>query len=120
MSKHQIVHIEFSAKDPIEMRNFYSNLFGWETDHMEDMDYVTFEGGDGPGGDFPRVGENIKAGSVLVYISTDDVDISLAKAESLGGMILTPKTEIPMTGWFGIFSDPSGNAVGLFQSLPSE
>ncbi len=120
MSKHQIVHIEFSAKDPKEMGEFYSDLFGWKTDFMEAMDYLTFDGGDGPGGGFPKVGENIDAGSVLVYISTADVDASLAKVEKLGGKILVPKTEIPMTGWFGIFSDPTGNSVGLFQSIPSE
>jgi predicted enzyme related to lactoylglutathione lyase len=118
MSKHQIVHVEFSANDPIETGKFYTKLFGWKTDLMEDMDYVTFDGGDGPGGGFPRVGEVNKAGTVLVYVSTDDVDTSLEKAKTLGGKILVPKTEIPMTGWFGIFSDPTGNPVGLFQSLP--
>jgi len=120
MSKHQIVHIEFSAKDPKEMEKYYADLFGWKTDLMEDMDYITFDGGDGPGGGFPKVGENIEVGSVLVYISTDDVDTTLEKAEELGGRILVTKTEIPKTGWFGIFSDPTGNVVGLFQSLPSE
>jgi len=28
------------------------------------------------------------------------------------------KTEIPQTGWFGIFSDPTGNKVALFTSMP--
>lgn len=120
MNEHQIVHIEFSAKDPKGIGKFYSDLFGWKTDQMEDMDYITFDGGDGPGGGFPRVGDNIEAGKVIVYISTNDVDTSLVKAEKLGGKILVPKTEIPMTGWFGIFTDPTGNPVGLFQSLPSE
>ncbi|MCK5341996.1 MAG: VOC family protein [Candidatus Heimdallarchaeota archaeon] len=120
MTKHQVVHIEFSAKDPMETGKFYADLFGWKIEHSEEMNYVSFDSGEGPGGGFPEVGENTKAGAVTVYISTDDVEASLAKAESLGGKILVTKTEIPMTGWFGIFSDPTGNAVGVFQSLSSE
>lgn len=120
MSKHEIVHIEFSAKDPQGLGKFFSNLFGWKTEYSEELDYVMFDGGGGPGGGFPKVGEDMKAGTVMVYISTDDVDATLVKAESLGAKILTPKTEIPMTGWFGLFADPTGNSVGVFQSLPND
>jgi predicted enzyme related to lactoylglutathione lyase len=35
-------------------------------------------------------------------------------AEALGGKILTPRSEIPGMGWYGLFSDPTGNLVGLF------
>ncbi len=56
----------------------------------------------------------------MVYISTDDIDASLAKAESLGGKIVLPKSEIPDTGWFGFFSDPTGNVVGLYTPLQKE
>jgi len=120
MNNHEIVHIEFSANDPKGLGKFYTDLFGWKTEYAEDMDYVMFDGGDGPGGGFPKAGENFKTGTVMVYVSTDDVDASLSKAESLGAKILTPKTEIPMTGWFGIFADPTGNEVGVFQALPQD
>ena len=120
MSKHEIVHIEFSAKDPKSLGKFYANLFDWKIEFAEGMDYVMFDGGGGPGGGFPQANENFKAGTVMVYISTDDVTATLAQAESLGAKILSPKTEIPMTGWFGIFADPTGNAVGVFQALPQE
>lgn len=120
MNKHEIVHIEFSAKDPKGLGKFYADLFGWKTEYAEEMDYVMFDGGEGPGGGFPKAGEDLQPGTVMVYISTDDVDASLLKAESLGAKILTPKTEIPMTGWFGIFADPMGNAVGVYQALPQD
>ena len=48
--------------------------------------------------------------------ATDDIDASLAKAESLGGKTVIPKTEIPGVGWFGFFSDPTGNVVSLYTS----
>jgi predicted enzyme related to lactoylglutathione lyase len=103
MSEHHVVHVEFSAQDR----------------EAAGMNYTTFDTGD-VGGGFNPVSENNPAGTVLVYIGTDDIDASLAKAESLGGRTVTPKTEIPGTGWFGFFSDPTGNMIGLFTALESE
>jgi len=60
------------------------------------------------------------AGTVIAYVGTDDVDATLAKLTKLGGKTLAPKAEIPGVGWFAIFADPSGNKVGLLQSLPMQ
>jgi len=119
MSEHKVVHVEISAKDPGKAGEFYKALFGWKIHSMEAMDYTMFDDG-GTGGGFSKVGENTPEGSVLIYISTDDIDASLAKAEALGGKIIMPKTEIPQTGWFGIFEDPSGNQLGVYTGLPQE
>lgn len=83
------------------------------------MNYATFAASEGPGGGLSQVGESVeayqaRAGAVLVYVSTDDIDASLAKAESLGGKTVVPKMEIPTIGWFGIFTDPTGNHIALF------
>jgi predicted enzyme related to lactoylglutathione lyase len=120
MSKHHIVHIEFSAEDREAAGKFYRELFGWEIVQMPEMDYATFETGDNVGGGFNPVTDSYPAGTVIVYIGTVDIDASLAKAESLGAKIVTPKTEIPKTGWFGFFSDPTGNIVGLYTPLDKE
>lgn len=56
----------------------------------------------------------LRTGELLVYVGSDDIDGDLRKAEQLGGKILVPKTEIPNTGWFGVFEDPAGNRLGLF------
>ena len=116
MSEHPFVHVEFSAQDREAAGKFYSDLFGWKISHMPEMNYSTFDTGNIGGGLNP-VSENIPAGTVLVYLGTDDIDASLAKAESLGGKIVTSKTEIPGTGWYGFFSDPTGNMVGLYTAL---
>jgi len=75
------------------------------------------EGGAGVG--FVEVGQTIaqvgyKTDSLLVYVSTDDINVTLAKIESLGGKILMPKAEIPHVGWWGVLSDPTGNRVVLY------
>lgn len=117
MSEHKVVHIEFSAKDLEAARKFYRDLFGWKITVMPEMNYAMFETSDNSGGGLNPVSENNPAGTVIVYIGTDDIDASLAKIESLGGKTLTPKTEIPGMGWFALFSDPTGNMIGLFTGM---
>ena len=118
MSDHPIVHIEFSAGSPEDAGEFYREAFGWEIEHIPEMNYVTFEADPGPGGGFSKVDdETIKAGDVIVYIQTSDIEASLAKIESLGGKTLLPKTEIPTVGWMAFFTDPTGNRVALFTGL---
>ncbi len=117
MGSHPIVHVEIPAMDQESTGAFYSELFGWEYQSMPEMNYAGFQTGSGPSGGFPKVdGEVTKPGEVLVHVGTDDVTASLAKAESLGATTIVPKTEIPGYGWFGVFTDPTGNRIGLYQA----
>jgi len=120
MSEHHIVHVEFSAEDREAAGKFYRELFGWEIVQIPEMNYATFDSGDNVGGGFNPVTDTNPAGTVLVYVGTDDIAASLAKAESLGAKIVIPKTEIPDTGWFAFFSDPTGNMIGLYTPLEKE
>lgn len=117
MSKHSVVHVEISATDLAAASKFYADLFGWKIEHIPEMNYTTFETGEGVGGGFNPVTAENPAGSVIVYIGTDDIEASLAKAEKLGGKAIVPKTEIPGMGWFGIFIDPTGNKIGLYTAM---
>jgi predicted enzyme related to lactoylglutathione lyase len=81
------------------------------------MNYTTFKAGN-TGGGFPDVDGNNPAGRVLVYISSDDIEADLKKAEKLGGKQIMGKTEVPGIGWFGIFNDPTGNPVAVFKAMP--
>jgi predicted enzyme related to lactoylglutathione lyase len=117
MSDHPIVHIEFSTQNCEATGNFYSNLFGWKVQQMPEMNYAMWEAPGGLGGGFNPVGDNNPAGTVLVYVGTDDIEASLTKAQSLGAKVLAHKTEIPNFGWFGIFLDPDGNQVALYTAL---
>ncbi len=115
MNQHPIVHVEIPAEDQAASGQFYSDLFGWKIQSFPEMGYATFDAEGGPGGGFPKIdGEGVTPGAVLVYVGTDDIEASLAKAESLGGNTVVPKTEIPGMGWFGVFSDPAGNRIALY------
>lgn len=115
MANHPIVHIDIPAADRKATAEFYAQLFEWRIDNSaEEWNYTMFEAIGGPGGGFPELGDGFEAGHILLYVNTDDIDASLAKAESLGGKTRVPKTEIPGIGWYGIFTDPTGNSIGVY------
>ena len=118
MSKRNIVHVEIPAANVGAAGKFYQELFGWKIQHDQELNYSMWEAGNGDSyGGFPQVSEENPAGQVLVYIASDDIDADLKKAEQLGGKVIHPKAEIPQTGWFGIFQDPTGNVLGLYTSM---
>ncbi len=117
MSKRNIVHVEFSSRNFDESGKFYGELFGWKITPMPEFNYSLWEAGDGSGGGFNPLGDHTKAGDVLVYVDSDDIEADLKKAKALGATIVQPKQEIPQQGWFGVFRDPTGNLVALYTSL---
>jgi predicted enzyme related to lactoylglutathione lyase len=120
MSEHPIVHIEFSSRDRGESIQFFGKVFGWKTQDMPEMNYATFDPGSPPGGGFNPTSDQVKAGDVIVYVGTDDIEATLAKVESAGGKTIMPKTEISDTGWFALFADPTGNIIGLFSGMEGQ
>ena len=115
MAAHPIVHLELSATDPAAASRFYADLFGWKIEHNAEFDYYIFSGEGGPRGGFVKPdGKDHKAGDVIVYIDTDDIDATLKSVVALGGRILQPKTAIPGVAWYALFADPTGNRLGVY------
>ncbi len=117
MAKYPIIHIELSARDLKETSEFYKDVFDWKIEQLKSMDYATFEAEGGPPGGFNPVSSEYPAGTVIVYIYTDDIESDLKKIVDKGGSIVSHKTEIPGTGWFGMFKDPTGNLMGLYTPM---
>jgi predicted enzyme related to lactoylglutathione lyase len=119
MSKRNVVHVELPAVDVKGASRFYEELFGWKMQYAAEFDYTMWEDGGGFGGGFNKVSDEHPAGRVLVYIDSDDIEADLKQVGKLGGKILQPKTEIPGTGWYGVFEDPTGNVLALYTSMNS-
>lgn len=117
MSKRNVVHIEIPATNTQSAAQFYESLFGWKMQHVPEFNYTMWEDGSGYGGGFTQVGHEGTLDQVLVYIDSDDIEADLKKIEELGGSVVTPKTEIPGTGWFAVFKDPTGNNLALYTSM---
>ena len=117
MSKHLIVHVELSSKDRFASTQFYHNLFDWEIQQVPEMDYATFRtANDQPGGGFNPVNADYPAGTVMVYVATDDIKESLEKVEKFGGSVVSQPMPIPGVGLFAYFKDPTGNTLALLQA----
>ena len=117
---HPVVHIEIPVKDADTGSGFYGELFGWTIKHHDEMNYVSFDPGDGVGGGFPSAdSDGTGNGGVLLYVGTDDIPGMLKHAETLGATIESDKAEIPGVGYMGVFRDPSGNRIALFMPLES-
>lgn len=118
MTKRNIVHVEIPAANVEGAGKFYQALFGWKISPMPEMNYTMWEAGDGDEyGGFPQVSADNPAGQVLVYIASDDIEADLKKVEKLGGKVIHQKAEIPGTGWFGVFQDPTGNVLAVYTSM---
>jgi len=109
-----ICHVEIPCTDFEKMKNFYGDVFGWETEIIPNMDYATFKPPEGPGGGFNKQLKTTESG-VMFYIEVADINESLKKVEGAGGKTVTPKTAIsPEFGYFAIFTDSENNIIGLW------
>lgn len=108
-----VVHFEITGKDAKKTQEFYSKLFDWQLQVMEEMNYglVQAQNGKGIGGGVTG-GTDMPSG-VTVYAEVDDLQAYLDKAAKLGGKTIMPPETIPGMVSFAIFADPDGNMVGL-------
>ena len=117
MAAQPIVHIELVTTDPKAAGQFYQEVFGWKLDLDPTFDYLQFEAQGGPGGAFIKPDNDNAGANAVIYLASDDIDADLSRVQAAGGQVVVPKTEIPQTGWFAIFSDPSGSRMALYQSM---
>ncbi len=116
----EISHFEIPAKDPERLRKFYTDVFGWKFKNSAalNMQYWNISTGTKHlpgvnGGMYKKGSENQ---TVLNYISTPDLDKSMAEVERAGGHITVGKKIVPGHGCTAIGTDPEGNPIGLFES----
>jgi len=117
MVKRNVVHIEIPAADLQVAGRFYQELFGWEVQHIPEMNYATWASGPGEGGGFNPLSHDVKPNEVLIYVNSENIQEDLKKAASLGATVIQEKMEIPNVGWFGIFKDLTGNSIALYTSM---
>jgi len=117
-----VLHFEVIGKDGKKLQRYYSELFGWEIDSNNPMDYgiVPREGntnaeGVGIGGGV-GAGPEGYSGHVTFYVEVPDVESALAKAESLGGSRLMGPDKVMEGLEIGQFADPEGHMIGVMKS----
>jgi predicted enzyme related to lactoylglutathione lyase len=122
-----VVHFEMPAEDRKRMADFYSNVFGWQTQMMgEEMgNYVTVatteidenrmpkRSGAINGGFFPKTKDSPQYPSLVIAV--EDIKKAMRKVDAAGGKVLGEPVEIPGIGMYISFNDTEGNRVSILQ-----
>jgi uncharacterized protein len=115
-----VVHFEVVGKDGEKLQQYYGELFGWNVNADNPMQYgmvdakdnTSLTGDNGIGGGIGQ-GPDGYEGHVTFYVAVPDVEEALQKAESLGGTrVMGPEKIMDMVE-LGQFKDPEGNVIGL-------
>jgi predicted enzyme related to lactoylglutathione lyase len=115
-----VVHFEVVGKDGEKLQRYYAELFGWNVNADNPMQYgmvdakdnKSMTGDNGIGGGIGQGPEGYE-GHVTFYVAVPDVEKALQKAESLGGTrVMGPENLMDMVE-LGQFKDPEGNVIGI-------
>jgi hypothetical protein len=121
-----VVHFEMPAADQKRMSKFYSTVFGWQSQQMDDYVVVTTTDSDESGpkkpgainGGFFKKSDDKPAQYPSVVIAVDDIKASMKKVAQAGGKNLGEPMDIPGIGKYISFYDTEGNRVAMLQPLP--
>lgn len=103
-----VVGWQIISSDPDASAGFLQELFGWKTRRDNALAYREIEAGPGglPGGIWPAP-DGVRP-FVQLFIEVQDLDASIARANSLGARILVPRTVLPEGNAMAVLSDPLG------------
>jgi len=114
MSAPAIVHIEFKSSDFARTSAFYAKLFDWQTQQNASGSYMKADSSDGPSGGGGRA-DLVQSPGPIAYLPVDDLAAKLDEVEKAGGRILVQSMPFAGGGEVGLFADPDGNVLGLWQ-----
>ena len=110
---------ELHTSDTAAAKSFYGEVFGWSArdEDMGGMTYTIFQnrGGTDVAGCMQLMEGMQAPPHWLVYIGTDDVDATTARAKELGATVHMGPEDIMGVGRFSVLQDPAGAAFGLFK-----
>ena len=115
--------VDLMSPDIGASKEFYGNLFGWQSEDQETDDHglvytILRSGGKmvaGLGGQSPEMKE---AGAPAVwnsYVQVADVDATQARVEELGGSVMMPAMQVMEAGRMAIFSAPDGSVFSAWE-----
>ncbi len=117
-----VSYFELGGRNAAKLSEFYSDLFGWKIEQHAPAaafaEYYRVEAAkEGIAGGIIQTSGEMPPNYLMVYITVDDLQACLDKAESLGGEIVVTPFEMPGgMGQIAVFRDPDGNTIGLHKS----
>jgi hypothetical protein len=120
----KFIWADLFTTDPVAATKFYSGLFGWTTNVIDQNGraYTVFSNGSRPvAGLAQRHTANLKRPSRWIsYIAVPDINATLAQVTKAGGKVHAPARDFPDRGAQAIIADIEGSPVGLLQSTSGD
>jgi predicted enzyme related to lactoylglutathione lyase len=116
-----VVHFEVIGKDGQKLQRYYGELFGWQIDSNNPMNYGVVQREGNTNVDGAGIGGGVAAGPegydghVTFYVEVPDAEAALARAEELGGTRVMGPDQVMEGLVIGQFADPEGHVVGVVQ-----
>jgi uncharacterized protein len=105
------------SSDPKQAQDFYTNLFGWDTELFKpgEVDYTMISSGGSTHGGFSKAMEGAPPPHWLGHIRVENLDETIEKAKAAGGKLAAGPFDMSEVGRMGIIADPQGAFVGAYQ-----
>lgn len=113
-----VVHWELMSKDPETISEFYEQIFGWNIEHMPEINYYivdTAAKGGINGGIVKPNHEGPWPGNMVLYVDVNDLAAYRDRIVEAGGKIQIEEQEVPGMGSLSLFTDPEGRMMGLWK-----
>jgi predicted enzyme related to lactoylglutathione lyase len=113
------VHVELNTDDVGKAKQFYKKIFNWKLEDVKmgpGMTYTMVKPADGTGGGMQAKPMPNAPTMWLPYVLVDSVSKTIGKAKKLGAQIILEEQEVPDMGKLGIFMDPTGAALGVWEA----
>ncbi len=109
---------ELLTQDVEGSTKFYTDLLGWTVDSMEvgnGMTYDMFMQGPRPIAGMLKPPSEEVPNMWINYITVEDLDATVEKAQSLGAHLHMPVMDVPGKGRFAGMADPQGAPIAFWQ-----
>ena len=112
---------ELMTRDAAKARAFYGALFGWSMSDMPmpEGNYTILKAGTTDVGGLMQIRSDMGAmpSHWMAYVLVANVDAATQRAGELGATVHVAGMDIPGIGRFGLFEDPTGAMLSVFQPL---
>jgi predicted enzyme related to lactoylglutathione lyase len=116
----KFVHVELNTSDVKAAKKFYKGVFGdWKLQDMPmgPMTYTMIDtGAKNAGGGMQQKPMPEAPTQWLPYVEVDSVKRAIAKARKRGATIVVEFQAVGTMGALGIFIDPTGAALGVWET----
>jgi predicted enzyme related to lactoylglutathione lyase len=105
------------SSDPQQAQDFYTKLFGWDTEVFKpgEIDYAMISSGGRSHGGFGKAMEGAPPPHWLGHVHVENLDETIEKAKKAGGKLAAGPFDMSEVGRIGIIGDPQGAYVSAYE-----